>query len=223
MTDSPSQPRKNSSGITVTVVLTIVIIIFIGYQLKKPPRREPATPPAVNHPNIADSRSGVTATTVQLRENRQKPAASTQKAIIINDHIRAEINDFLKSWLLAWKKSAGGNLKPYFAHYAQSFRTKFLGHQAWKNAKSIRNRGKSWIDISIKNLKIHPLPDNRLRLIFDQEYSSSNFSDQSRKELILQKTAGRWLISGEQELGEHEITAGTPTKNNNGTPRRSRQ
>ncbi len=208
MTDSPSTPHKNFNGIIMTVIMAIVIIIFVGYQLKKSPSRGLTTPPAVNHLNAADShgRSGSSAAPVHPLKIRQKTAAGyTQKAITIDDHTRAGINDFLKSWLQAWKKSAGGNLKPYFAHYVHSFRTKFLDHQAWQNAKSIRNRGKSWIDISIKNLKIRPMPDNRLQLIFDQEYSSSNFSDQSRKELILQKTAGSWLISSEQELGEHVI------------------
>ncbi len=210
MTDSSVPSHKNSRGIIMTVILVIVIIIFIGYQLKKSARRGLTMPPAINHVNqvnAADSQSSGNTAPVQPRRVREKPAASnTQKAITIDDHTRAGINDFLKSWLQDWKKSAGGNLKPYFAHYLNSFHTKSLDHQAWENAKSIRNRGKSWIDISIKNLKIHPMPDNHLRLTFDQEYSSSNFSDQSRKELILQKIAGNWLISGEQELGEHEIT-----------------
>lgn len=214
MTDSPTPPHKSSSGIIMTVILTIVIIVLIGYQLKKSPRRILTPPSAVNHNINAAAKQSVGKTApVHLRQVKQKPAAGhTQKIITINDHTRAAINDFLKSWLQAWKKSAGGNLKPYFAHYLSSFHTKSLDHQAWKSTKSIRNRGKSWIDISIKNLKIYSMADNRLQLIFDQEYSSSNFSDQSRKELILQKTAGSWLISSEQELEEHEINIDNASK-----------
>ncbi len=202
MTNSPTPNHNKLTGITMTIILIIVIVIFIGYRLKRFPAPAPATPPAINnHTETAASQTGGNMISPQPQKDIQKPAAvKKQKTITIDDHTIAGIKDFLKSWLQAWKKSAGGNLKPYFAHYVHSFRTKSLDHQAWQNAKSIRNRGKSWIDISIKNLQIHPLTDNQLRLVFNQEYSSSNFSDKSRKELILQQTPTGWLISGEQEI-----------------------
>ncbi len=202
MTDSPTPPHKNPTGIIMTLILIIVIVIFIGYLLKRSPTQGLASLPAISHDiKAATSLTGGDMISPHPQGSTENPAANKkQETLTIDDHTKAEINDFLKDWLRAWKKSAGGNLKPYFAHYINSFHTKSLDHQAWQNAKSIRNRGKSWIDISIKNLQIHPLTDSQLRLVFNQEYSSSNFSDKSRKELILHKSPTGWLISGEREI-----------------------
>jgi serine/threonine protein phosphatase PrpC len=115
--------------------------------------------------------------------------------------IKKEVQGFLMDWKNAWEKSSGkdGDISSYISFYSDDFRSGKLDKKGWATDKTKRNKGKKWIKVGISDIRIsEPDADNRLKVKFRQEYSSSNFSVKSGKTMVLIKTEERWEIVSEE-------------------------
>jgi protein phosphatase len=115
--------------------------------------------------------------------------------------IKKEIQIFLEDWKNAWEASAGkdGDMDSYISFYSDDFRSAKLDKKGWANDKSKRNKEKKWIRIGISDVRVYePDADNRVKVRFRQEYSSSNYSVKSGKTMVLKKMEERWEILSEE-------------------------
>jgi len=107
------------------------------------------------------------------------------------------INVFLEKWKSAWENTAGNvqNMNQYISLYSKDFLSRGMNRDAWKKDKRSKGSRKKWIRVGIDRLKIsEPSADNTITVSFFQKYSSSNYSSQSNKVLILRKENNEWKI-----------------------------
>lgn len=115
--------------------------------------------------------------------------------------IKNEVQVFLMDWKNSWEASAGkdGDMDSYISFYSDEFRSGKLDKKGWASDKSKRNIGKKWISISISDIRVsEPDADNRVKVRFKQDYSSSNYSVKSGKTMVLKKMEERWEIVSEE-------------------------
>ncbi len=143
-----------------------------------------------------------------------KPVASSEKDIqkkiaekpsmpVKKDEaeVNAQIQGFLMDWKNSWERSAGndGDMDSYISFYSDEFRSGKLYKKGWALDKTKRNKGKKWIRIGISDIRIsEPDEENRVKVRFRQEYSSSNYSVKSGKTMVLIKAEERWEIISEE-------------------------
>lgn len=115
--------------------------------------------------------------------------------------VNAQIQGFLMDWKNSWERSAGndGDMDSYISFYSDEFRSGKLDKKGWALDKTKRNKGKKWIRIGISDIRIsEPDEENRVKVRFRQEYSSSNYSVKSGKTMVLIKAEERWEIISEE-------------------------
>jgi serine/threonine protein phosphatase PrpC len=123
------------------------------------------------------------------------PVVKEEKSI--SDVNNKSINAFLEKWKSAWEKTAGKapNMNTYISFYSRDFLSRGMNRDAWKKDKSSKGSRKQWIRVGIERIKIsEPSEDNTVKVSFFQKYSSSNYSSQSEKVLILKKENNEWKI-----------------------------
>lgn len=115
------------------------------------------------------------------------------------EEINNEINAFLMDWKDAWEKSAGkyGNIDNYLSFYSERFRSGIFDIGKWKEDKAIKNSQKKWIRLDISDIRISfNVKEKKAEVEFTQKYSSSNFSSEERKKLIIERDeSGMKIIS----------------------------
>ncbi len=200
----PAKDKKSNANIIVIIVVILAILFFVSYQITKPKS------PTAKLENTQIQTETITQAAEEESENVDQPAPETTESATtdqitdktVNDEDLKSIQTFLENWKIAWQKSADvkGNLKKYFSFYADDFKTAKLSKDAWQRSKSIRNRGKSWIEVWFTNIDISKDDNGNFIAKFKQEYSSSNYSDKSTKKLTLRKTDDSWEIIKEETL-----------------------
>jgi len=108
-----------------------------------------------------------------------------------------ELKAFLLKWKTAWEHTAGkgGDMETFMSFYSDSFNSKGMTRNEWRNDKAQKNSQKEWIRLELKNIHIvEAAADNRTQVNFLLAYSSSNYSDETFQTLILKKEADNWKI-----------------------------
>jgi len=111
--------------------------------------------------------------------------------------IADEIKEFLMGWETAWQNTAGakGDIETYMSFYSDHFISDGLDKNGWRNDKALKSRRKDWIQIELKEIDIpETVINGRIEVSFMQVYTSSNFSDESAKTVVLQKEDTGWKI-----------------------------
>lgn len=121
------------------------------------------------------------------------------------DARRLELLKALERWQQDWESLD-------FNRYAQNYGDNFVGdgvsRLAWLKRKKRINVAKTFIDVSLSNISAFSYPgeDNMLVVTFDQDYRSSNFSDQTKKRQYWRRGRdGRWRIVVENEARFYDI------------------
>jgi len=112
-----------------------------------------------------------------------------------------EISQFLDKWCESWEATAGlhGEMELYGAFYAVDFKNANQNRELWLADKTKKNRLKEWIRLNVSDLRINEaMHGPLLEISFTQEYTSSNYSERSRKTLVLRKDATSWEIVSER-------------------------
>jgi len=128
---------------------------------------------------------------IQLREE--------QAAQPVTEDIRKpeEIKAFLMEWKTAWENTAGkqGDMETFMSFYSDTFNSKNMSKNQWRNDKALKNSLKEWIRLELKNILIaEPDSDDRAQVSFLLNYRSSNYSDETYQTLILKKKVDNWKI-----------------------------
>ena len=113
---------------------------------------------------------------------------------------RAEVEKAVRSWALSWSSK---DLDGYLAAYSRMFQVppEFPGRQSWE-ARRRQIVGKAGtIRVTLTDLRINLLNDNRAQATFTQKYWSRHYKDSVRKTLSLVREEGVWKIVREYADG----------------------
>ncbi len=112
-----------------------------------------------------------------------------------------EIYSFIAAWKAAWENTTKGKagIERYISFYSANFDSKGLGQNGWKRDKAEKGRYKSWINVDLIDIRIdEPGADNFIEVRFLQDYRSSNYSEKSKKMLVIKKEKTGWKITTEK-------------------------
>lgn len=101
----------------------------------------------------------------------------------------------LESWRQAW---AQGDLAGYLAAYTPDFRGDSRSRAAWVRQRESRLAAPGPFRITLRDTRVEPLADDRIRVHFRQRFESAHYADDMRKSLLLILRQGKWLISEER-------------------------
>lgn len=111
------------------------------------------------------------------------------------------VKQFIAEWAARWSKKD-------HAGYMQLYSTEFLGpngedYQRWYADRIPRLLKDGVISVVANGLEVRKLDDCSAVVEFDQQYSSDDFRDDVRKQLMLQWQDSGWRILREQLLEEY--------------------
>jgi len=109
----------------------------------------------------------------------------------------------LEAWRQAWES---GDTQRYLDYYADDFRGRGMGKEAWAAYKQRVARNKSYLEVDLADISVYGYPDEEgvVVVTFEQDYRSSNFNSTSRKrQYWRQGSDGQWRI-----VSENAATAG---------------
>jgi len=107
--------------------------------------------------------------------------------------LRKELLTEVEAWRKDW---ASLNIDAYLKHYAPGFTSGSQSLDEWKQQKRSLNASKTWIKVGLKNVSVFLYPGrNDLAVVaFEQNYSSSNLSNQMRKRQYWLREKASWRI-----------------------------
>jgi len=151
----------------------------------------------------------------QSRPVSAKPVAIA--ASTPSTRLPVSVRQAVQSWRKDWESR---NADTYLSHYHPGFRTKKHDYKSWSSYKRRVNSHKKFIKVKLSGLKVlrgpEKIPEGEAILVaFKQQYESSNYVANSRKQLYLvRKSAGsKWLILFEGEASRPYHRAGTKISN----------
>ena len=109
---------------------------------------------------------------------------------------KQSIEAAINQWVNAWSNQ---DVDGYLASYAKEFiPSKGLSKSRWKKERTERLLVPSYIKIKLSNLEINMRGKNYARVDFTQTYRSDTYKDRAKKELLMEKIDGEWLIIKEK-------------------------
>ncbi|MBW1763979.1 MAG: L,D-transpeptidase [Deltaproteobacteria bacterium] len=106
-----------------------------------------------------------------------------------------EVESFINIWKDAWADKV---LNKYIACYDETFQSKGMDIDAWKEYKRMLNRKYATIDIQINDLKIVLESEKLVKINFKQNYKADSYRDYGLKKMVLVKTSSGWKIKEEE-------------------------
>lgn len=109
------------------------------------------------------------------------------------DSVRESLADALERWRADWSTN---DMDKYLSHYSDDFRTGSTDIVSWEKDKRRVSASKQWVKVSASDVSIFLVPghDNLAVVDFDQDYQSSNLSNNMRKRQYWQREADGWRI-----------------------------
>ena len=107
--------------------------------------------------------------------------------------LREELSRSVETWRHDWESLDTGK---YLTHYSATFSSGTQNLSHWSQQKRQVNAGKTWIKVKVDKLSmfLYPGMDNMAVVTFDQDYDSSNLSNQMRKRQYWIKENKGWKI-----------------------------
>ena len=125
-----------------------------------------------------------------LKENYEEPVKRKTDYEIVEE--------IVNNWKNSWEDK---DLEKYFSFYVDNYASQYFeDHILWKEDRKKRIVDKSDIEIEIENLSItfQINDDETATATFQQIYSSEQYSDSVKKEIIFQKDGNNWKITAEK-------------------------
>ncbi len=109
------------------------------------------------------------------------------------DGLRRELLAQVEGWRRDWESL---DTETYLKHYAPGFTSGSQDLAAWSEQKRNVNAGKTWIKLAVERVSVflYPGRDDLAVVAFDQNYSSSNLSNQMRKRQYWLREKSGWRI-----------------------------
>ncbi|PLY12343.1 MAG: hypothetical protein C0631_17040 [Sedimenticola sp.] len=112
-----------------------------------------------------------------------------------NSYIDEKVSRFLEGWLNAWKK---GDINNYLDSYSKTFvDPKGRDFAEWERYKGEIFSKRPNQQITIDNISVRQLANNRYEVSFKQHYNSDEYSDLGKKTLTLDGCPGAFEIVSE--------------------------
>lgn len=201
----PGGDRGRSAAIVGVLLIGLAVAMVLFFS---PPSQAPA--PAVPAPRVyAVPPMPVPPPDPPLQASAEPPAPQPAPVSAPDpdgtpadpsaEDLETSVRDFLAVWEAAWEGTAGpsGDPAPYQAAYGPDFTHAGVDRAAWLADKARKNSRKAWIRISLSDIRVTPPTEGApVRVTFQQEYASSNYSEVSEKTLLLHSADGAWQIVG---------------------------
>lgn len=130
-------------------------------------------------------------------------ASPVRVATTTRSHLPDAVRQTINMWVKDWESR---NAEAYLGHYHPGFRTKKHDFTSWSAYKRRVNKRKKYIKVKVSRLTVLRGPEKisegeAILVAFHQQYQSSNYKANSRKQLYLvrQHVGGKWLILYEGE------------------------
>ena len=106
---------------------------------------------------------------------------------------RTSLLKMIEEWRQDWESR---NPDQYAQHYSHKFNADGQNYQSWTVQKRKVNAAKSWIKVGTSNVSMfrNPGREEYVVVTFEQDYRSSNLSNQMKKRQYWIKEGGRWKI-----------------------------
>jgi len=106
---------------------------------------------------------------------------------------RQSLLSMIDEWRKDWESR---DTDRYARHYSNKFQADSQGLQSWVEQKRKVNAAKSWIKVGTGDISMfrNPGKEEYVVVTFDQDYKSSNLSNQMKKRQYWIKEDGRWKI-----------------------------
>lgn len=198
--------RATKAIITAYTSFALVIVLVIVWYLSQFGGQKIGTESTITvkkEESILDEQKQARPQTEVIVKQTKKIQQPTPPAPLIKEEKSVSaanverINAFLEKWKSAWENTAGKapNMNTYISLYSKDFLSGGMNRDAWKKDKLSKGSRKKWMRVGIDRIKIsEPSKDNTIKVSFFQKYSSSNYSSQSNKVLILKKENNEWKI-----------------------------
>lgn len=154
----------------------------------RPPRASNGCVALTNEDFVALSKSvQVGATPVIIANGVQWSNPTEMRAL------RANLNQAFETWRNDWESL---DTATYLKHYSSKFSTGTYNHRTWSEYKRRVNADKTWANIKVDNVSMFFYPgDSDLAVVtFDQHYTSSNLSGETKRRQYWKKEDGHWRI-----------------------------
>lgn len=147
----------------------------------------------------------ITTTTKQkdkrpITSSNQVKVAShqTTKAASMETTKQEQITNTVLGWASAWSAQ---EVDLYLSFYSKNFvPTGSQSRASWAQARKKRLTLPLWVTVNVSEFSFKPPTTQRARVMFNQDYRSSRYSEHSKKELLLENVDGAWLIIKENSL-----------------------
>ncbi|HLA33714.1 MAG TPA: L,D-transpeptidase family protein [Rhodocyclaceae bacterium] len=109
---------------------------------------------------------------------------------------RQSLLKIFEEWRQDWESR---DIRRYARHYSSKFNADGQNYRSWIEQKQKVNTGKSWIKVDANNVSMfrNPGKEDHVVVTFEQDYRSSNLSNQMRKRQYWVKEEGSWKIVSE--------------------------
>ena len=107
--------------------------------------------------------------------------------------LRADLVQRIENWRRDWESL---DTEKFIAHYAAGFSSGKMELAQFAEQKRRVNAGKSWVKLKLDRMSVflYPGRDDLAVVTFDQDYASSNLSNQMRKRQYWIRQGGAWRI-----------------------------
>lgn len=126
------------------------------------------------------------------------PGSPAVEAFRTSLEIQSEVAKAVSSWAKAWSDQRASD---YLRYYAEDYQPSGgLEREPWEAQRRERLAAPGFIQVSIVDLEVRLLDDDRAEAEFLQSYRSDRYRDSVRKVLTWTHVGDRWRIVDEKEL-----------------------
>lgn len=129
----------------------------------------------------------------------KKPVVPPIKKIDPEEDIarnRKAVEKTIKNWANVWSAQ---DVEGYLENYGQEFiPPKRMSRNEWERDRRKRLRRPSFIKVTLTDIKINLHGKDYAEIKFTQAYQSDTYGDKVKKEILMRKVSGSWLITQER-------------------------
>lgn len=132
---------------------------------------------------------------VEETEKQQAAVTDTGKKQQ-DDAAKEEVVMALNAWAGAWSSQ---DVDSYLASYASDFvPPKKLSRKVWNAQRKKRLQAPKFIKVEVSDINVVFNDNGQVRVRFSQKYQSDTYEDRVKKEILMNKVDGKWLIVKER-------------------------
>ena len=158
---------------------------------------------------LADTDAAPAEAQITARQHKEKPASGSS---IVQADAAAQVEaKSVAAWAQAW---AAQDVERYLDWYASDFKpTGGQSREAWEKLRRQRVTEPERIELSIHGIQVLQRKEDRVAVVFRQDYRSDRYRDSVRKRLELVQDGDRWLIADERVIARLPKTSATASRN----------